>query len=189
MSPIELYNALRFKGYFDYNLFNKVINQKYEPIVRSRRIFTDPLDGKKFASRTLAKNHMNRMGHLAAVVVSRSEDAEFEERLLQNLQIMNGEIIAEDSFVDSDKEGNEMYGYILLLPTQKGDNWYVLELYFHDYGEDEAIEIEFRQMRGPEWVEGEDDYYYQGMWVYDKDKPLENILLNWLDINPLEVKE
>ncbi len=188
MSPIELYNELRFRGYFDYNLFNKVINQKYEPQVRSRRIFTDPVDGKEFTSRTLAKKHMHRMGHRAAVVVSRREDAEVEERLLQRLQIMDGEIIAEDSFVDSDEEGNEMYGYILLLPTQKGDNWYGLELYFHDYDEDEAIEFEFRQMQGPEWVGGEGEYYYPGIWVYDKDKPLENILLNWLDINPLEVK-
>ena len=158
MNPIELYNELRFRGYFDYNLFSKVLNQKYEPGGKSDRIYTDPVDGKEFNSRTLAKKHMHRMGHKGAVIVSRRRDTEEEERLLQNLQIMDGEIIAEDSFVDSDEEGNEMYGYILLLPKGVGDNWYQLELYFHDYGEDETIEFEFRQTQGPEWVGGEDYY-------------------------------
>ena len=113
---------------------------------------------------------------------------EEEEILIQDLQIMSGDIIAEDSFVDSDEEGNEMYGYILLLPKGVGDNWYMLELYFHEYGEDDAIEIEFRQTEEPEWRGVPSDKYMKGLWLYDKEKPLENILLNWLDINPLEVK-
>ena len=188
MSPIELYNELRFKGYFDYNLFSKVLNQKYDPEGKSKRVFMDPVDGKEFSARVLAKKHMHRMGHKGAVIVSRRRDTEVEERLIQDLQIMSGDIIAEDSFVDSDEEGNEMYGYILLLPKGVGDNWYMLELYFHEYGEDDAIEIDFRQTEEPEWMGGPSDKYMKGLWLYDKDKPLENILLNWLDINPLEVK-
>ena len=131
---------------------------------------------------------MHRMGHKGAVIVSMRRDTEVEERLIQDLQIMSGDIIAEDSFVDSDEKGNEMYAYILLLPKGVGDNWYQLELYFHMYGQDNGIEIELRQMEGPEWIGGEGDYQYKGVWLYDVDKPLENILLNWLDINPLEVK-
>ncbi len=190
MNPIELYNELRFKGYFDYNLFSKVLNQKYDPKGKSKRVFVDPVDGKEFSSRVLAKKHMHRFGHQAAVVVSTSREVDMEvaERLLQNLQIMAGDIIAEDSFVDSDEEGNEMYGYILLLPKSVGDNWYQLELYFHMYDETAQIEIEFWQMEEPGW-RVETDKHSKGVWFYDKDKPLENILLNWLDINPLEVKQ
>ena len=188
MNPIELYNALRFKGYFDYNLFAKVINQKYEPRGNSHRIYTDPVDGKEFIARTLAKEHMHRMGHTGAVVISSRQDIEVEEKLIQDLQIMDGDAIAEDSFVDSDEEGNEMYGYILLLPKGVGDNWYQLELYFHMCSRCDGIGIEFRQTENPEWEGGENDYYYKGMWLYGEDKPLENILLNWLDVDPLEVK-
>ena len=188
MSPIELYNELRFRGYFDYNLFSKVLNQKYEPRGNSHRIYTDPVDGKEFIARTLAKEHMHRMGHTGAVVISSRQDIEVEERLIQDLQIMSGDTIAEDSFVDSDEKGNEMYAYILLLPKGVGDNWYKLELYFHEYGGEEGIEIEFSQTEEFDWIGGENDYSYKGMWLYDKEKPLENILLNWLDINPLEVK-
>ena len=150
MSPIELYNELRFRGYFDYNLFSKVLNQKYE--------------------------------HIWSAI------GEEEEILIQDLQIMSGDIIAEDSFVDSDEKGYEIYAYIQLLPKGVGDNWYRLELYFHEYGEDDAIEIEFRQTEEPEWRGVPSDKYMKGLWLYDKEKPLENILLNWLDINPLEVK-
>jgi|LWDU01.1.fsa_nt_gi hypothetical protein len=152
MSPIELYNELRFKGYFDYNLFSKVLNQKYKPSWEVTQTQAD-------------------------------------EILIQDLQIMSGDIIAEDSFVDSDEDDNEMYGYIQLLPKGVGDNWYRLELYFHEYGEDDAIEIEFRQTEEPEWRGVPSDKYMKGLWLYDKDKPLENILLNWLDTNPLEVKQ
>ena len=77
MSPIELYNELRFKGYFDYNLFSKVLNQKYKPSWEGAHGI-----------------------HQA------------DEILIQDLQIMSGDIIAEDSFVDSDEDDNEMYGYI-----------------------------------------------------------------------------
>jgi hypothetical protein len=152
MSPIELYNELRFKGYFDYNLFSKVLNQKYKPSWEVTQTQAD-------------------------------------EILIQDLQIMSGDIIAEDSFVDSDEDDNEMYGYIQILPKGVGDNWYRLELYFHEYGEDDAIEIEFRQTEEPEWRGVPSDKYMKGLWLYDKDKPLENILLNWLDTNPLEVKQ
>ena len=151
MNPIELYNELRFKGYFDYNLFKRVINQKYDP--------------------------------------KRSETGNIFNVSINQLEIMDGDVIAEDSFVDSDMDGDEMYGYILLLPKGVGDNWYQLELYFHMYGQDNGIEIELRQMEGPEWIGGEGDYQYKGIWLYDVDKPLENILLNWLNINPLEVKQ
>tara|TARA_R110002060_G_scaffold10956_3_gene16145 strand:- start:2037 stop:2498 length:462 start_codon:yes stop_codon:yes gene_type:complete len=153
MSPIELYNELRFKGYFDYNLFSKVLNQKYKPSWEGAHGI-----------------------HQA------------DEILIQDLQIMSGDIIAEDSFVDSDEDDNEMYGYIQLLPKGVGDNWYRLELYFHEYGEDDAIEIEFRQTEEPEWRGVPSDKYMKGLWLYDKDKPLENILLNWLGTNPLGVK-
>ena len=154
MSPLELYNELRFKGYFDYNLFSKVINQKYEP------------EGS-ILGHTLNKD---------------------EEGWIQDLQIMSGDSIAEDSFVDSDEKGNEMYAYILLEPKGVGDNWYKLELYFHEYGEDEAIEIEFRQMEEPEWRGVSSDKYMTGMWYFDKDKPLETILLNWVDTDPFDIK-
>ncbi len=151
MNPIELYNELRFKGYFDYNLFSKVINQKYDP-----------------------------KGSGSSNIFNVS---------ISQLEIMDGEHIAGDSFVDSDEKGNEMYGYILLLPKGVGDNWYKLELYFHMYDKNDGIEIELSQMESLEGGGGENDYYYKGMWLYDVDKPLKNILLNWLNINPLEVKQ
>jgi hypothetical protein len=152
MSPIELYNELRFRGYFDYNLFSKVLNQKYKP-------------SRPEVTQTYA-----------------------DEILIQDLQIMSGDIIAEDSFVDSDEKGDEIYAYIQLLPKGVGDNWYRLELYFHEYEDEAMVEIEFRQTEEPEWRGVPSDKYMKGLWLYDKDKPLENILLNWLDTNPLEVK-
>ena len=155
MNPIELYNELRFKGYFDYNLFSKVINQKYElRITKNAREEWTTVFGDGW--------------------------------LIEQLKIMDGDVIAADSFVDSDEHGDEMYGYIFLLPKGVGDNWYQLELYFHMLDEG-LIEIEFKQMEEPEWNIGDSSYY--GIWKYDQDKPLENILLNWLDVDPLEAKE
>ena len=170
MSPIELYNELRFKGYFDYNLFKRAINQ-YEDI-------TGEFFG--FRGRNPYFNESKRDPHIGALL---------DGSLVKALKMMDGYEISMDSFVDSDNDGNEVSAYILLEPKRLGDNWYMLELYF--YSDPMIIEIVITEPKDLDDI-GVDKRISQNwseVWAYDKDKPLENILLNWVDTNPLEVKQ
>lgn len=60
------------------------------PSKKGKKIFLDPVDGKEFTSRGLAKKHMHRMGHKGAVIVTDKESP----------KVQQGALIYKDKYTD-----------------------------------------------------------------------------------------
>ncbi len=75
------------------------------PTKKGKKIFLDPVDGKEFTSRALAKKHMHRMGHKGAVIVTK-----------ESLKVQQEALIYKDKYTDYTYEiPNEIRNHFLKL--------------------------------------------------------------------------